>query len=114
MKCDCASKSCSDCTCEKLWKEIYLFILNKVQDNEEDKNSKDLKNTVFESILKQDGGSILQSPRETCRVQRLRLRPHNGSITTVGRRVGILGKPHLDLTVVFFVSFRCFFSLGGK
>ena len=41
-----------------------------MQDNEEDKNSKDLKDTVFESILKQDGGSIRQSPRETCRVQR--------------------------------------------
>ena len=77
-----------------------------MQDNEEDKNSKDLKNTVFESILKEDGGSILQCPRETCRVQRLRLRPHNGSITTVGRRVGILGKLHPGLNSSDFFSFR--------
>ena len=77
-----------------------------MQDNEEDKNSKDLKNTVFESILKEDGGPFLQCPRETCRVQRLRLRPHNGSITTVGRRGGILGKPHPGLYSSDFFLFR--------
>ena len=43
------------------------FILYSDQDNEENNNSKDLKNMIIKSMPKQDGGLILRSHRETCR-----------------------------------------------
>ena len=85
----------------------HPFILYNDQDNEETNNSKDLKNMIIKSILKQDGGLISPSHRETCGIQHLRPRQLSGNSTTSGSRteVGILGDslPGVN-SCVFFCS----------
>ena len=76
-------------------------------------NSKDLKNMIIKSILKQDGCLILRSHRETCGIQHLRLHQLDGNSTTIGSRtkVGILGDPQPGLNSSdFFGSEMLFFA----
>ena len=71
----------------------------------------DLKNMIIKSILKQDGGLIFRSHRETSGIQHLRLRQLIGNSTTIGSRtkVGILGDPHLGLNNSDFLSSEMLF-----
>ena len=67
-----------------------ILVINN-HDNEEDKHPKESTSTTIESILELAGGSLVQSPRETCRI---RLRQQIGTVTIGRREAGILGILH--------------------
>ena len=71
----------------------------------------ELKNTTFQSILQQAGGSITWR-RRTCRLRRHRPRPQIGNATFGRQEVGIPGILH-GLTILDFFRIRTSFGWPG-
>ena len=97
---------------KRFQKEIHPFILFNDQDSEDTNNVKGLKNIIFMSMPKQDGGLALRNHRATCRrIQHICPRQLSGNSTTIGsrRKVGLIGDPHPGLNNSVFL-FRDAFS----